>query len=174
VKKKVPSINVGLQNHQSLNKNLIRRMAWRAFSWRNAKCCINVPHAVEHTPVYTHPFIGSLSGTTQVSRYQKGKTNLDFTEAWDSEWQWHQLGHMQVCTSLQTDNHASTPSLSFLQAWCPSCHPTNSINQRQVPHAVEQWIKCVMWKFAVPYVGDRMLTGRKGIVYSYDWLCVVR
>jgi len=34
-----------------------------------------------------------------VSRYQKGKTNLDFTEARDSEWQWHQLGHMQVCTS---------------------------------------------------------------------------
>jgi len=30
-------------------------------------------------------------------RYQKGKTNLDFTEARDSEWQWHQLGHMQVC-----------------------------------------------------------------------------
>jgi len=50
-----------------------------------------------------------------VSRYQKGKTNLDFTEARNSEWQWHQLGHMQVCTSLQADNHASTPSLSFLQ-----------------------------------------------------------
>ena len=45
----------------------------------------------------------------------------------DSEWQWHQLGHMQVCTSLQTDNHASTPPLSFLQAGCPSCHPTNSV-----------------------------------------------
>jgi len=30
-----------------------------------------------------------------VSRYQKGKTNLDFTEARDSEWQWHQLAHMQ-------------------------------------------------------------------------------
>jgi len=41
-----------------------------------------------------------------VSRYQKGKTNLDFTEAGDIEWQWHQLGRMQVCTSLQTDNHA--------------------------------------------------------------------
>jgi len=51
-----------------------------------------------------------------VSQYQKGKTNLDFTEARDSEWQWHQLGHMQVCTSLQTDNHASIPPLSFLQA----------------------------------------------------------
>ena len=36
---------------------------------------------------------------------------------------------MQVCTSLQTDNHdhASTPPLSFLQAGCPSCHPTNSV-----------------------------------------------
>jgi len=50
---------------------------------------------------------------TRVSRYQKGKTNLDFTEARDSESQWHQLGRMQVCTSLQTDNHASTPPLSF-------------------------------------------------------------
>jgi len=62
-----------------------------------------------------------------VSRYQKGKTNLDFTEARDSEWQWHQLGQMQVCISLQTDNHASTPLLSFLQAGCPSCHPNNSV-----------------------------------------------
>ena len=76
---------------------------------------------------HTHPFNGTFSGTTQVSQYQKGKTNLDFTEARDSEWQWHQLGHMQVCISLQTDNHASTPLLSFLQARCPSCHPTNSI-----------------------------------------------
>jgi len=57
----------------------------------------------------------------------EGKTNLDFTEVRDSEWQWHQLGHMQACTSLQTDNYASTPSLSFSQAGCPSCHPTNSI-----------------------------------------------
>jgi len=46
-----------------------------------------------------------------VSQYQKGKTNLDFTEARDSEWQWHQLGHMQVCTLLQTDTHTSTPPL---------------------------------------------------------------
>jgi len=62
-----------------------------------------------------------------VSRYQKGKTNLDFAAASDSEWQWQQLGHMQVCTSLQTDNLASTPPLGFLQAGCPSCRPTNSV-----------------------------------------------
>ena len=62
------------------------------------------------------------------SRYEKGKTNLDFIEARDSDWQWHQLGHMQVCTFLQTDNHASAPPVSFLQAGCPSCRPTNSVN----------------------------------------------
>jgi len=77
-------------------------------------------------------FNGPLSGTTWVSRYQKGKTNLDFTEAKDSEWQWNLLGHMQVCTSLQTDNLASTPPLSFLQAGCPSCRPTNSVKAMEV------------------------------------------
>jgi len=65
--------------------------------------------------------------TTQVSRYQKGKTNLDFTEARDSEWQWHQLGHVQVCTSLQADNHASTPPLSFYRPDAlPATQPTVS------------------------------------------------
>ena len=73
------------------------------------------------------PFNGPFSWTTRVSRYQKGKTDLYFTEATDSEWQWHQLSHMQVCTLLQTDNHANTPPISFLQAGCPSCRPTNSV-----------------------------------------------
>jgi len=30
-------------------------------------------------------------------------------------------------TSLQIDNHASTPPLRFLQAGCPSCRPTNNV-----------------------------------------------
>ena len=34
---------------------------------------------------HTHPFNSLLSGT-----------NLDFIEARDSEWQWHQLGHMHL------------------------------------------------------------------------------
>ena len=72
-----------------------------------------------------------LSRTTWVSWYQKGTINLDFTEARDSKWQWHQLGPMQVCTSLQTDNHASTPPLSFLQAGCfPAAKPTVSKQRR--------------------------------------------
>ena len=80
-----------------------------------------------HTHTHTRlmalcPGLPGWAGTRKV------KTNLDFTEARDSEWQWHQLGHMQVCTLLQTDNHASTPLLSFLQAGCPSCRPTNSVS----------------------------------------------
>ena len=94
--------------------------------------------------IHTHPFHGPVSGTTRVSRYQKGKTNLDFNEAKDSEWQWHQLGHMQICTSLQTNNHASTPLLSFLQTGCPSCRPTNSVKALKA--------KTVYWYFcAYPF-----------------------
>jgi len=66
------------------------------------------------------------------------KTNLDFTEARDSEWQgisWAICNFMHVCTSLQTDNHASTPPLSFLQAGCPSSRPTNSVKALK-PYAV--------------------------------------
>jgi len=59
---------------------------------------------------------------------------------------------MQVCTSLQTDNHASTSPLSFLQAGCPSCRPTNSLTALK---AVEQW----KGKLDKPRV---MLPGRVG------------
>ena len=84
--------------------------------------------ALYNIHTYTHPLNGPLSGTTQVSRYQKGKTNLDFTGARDSEWQWHQLGYMQVCTSLQTDNHSSTPPLKFFTGRMPFLPPNQ---QRQ-------------------------------------------
>jgi len=63
-----------------------------------------------------------------VSQNQKDETNLDFNEARDSEWQWHQLGHMQVCISLQTDNHASTPPLNFFTGRMPFLLPNQ---QRQ-------------------------------------------
>ena len=89
--------------------------------------------------LYTHtPVNGPLSGTTRVSQYQKGKANLDFVGARDSEWQWNQLGHMQVCTLLQTDNHASTPPLSFFTGWMPfpppnqQCHRTEGLQRGQI------------------------------------------
>jgi len=84
-----------------------------------------------------------------VSRYQKGKNNLDFIKARDSEWQWHQLGHMQVCTVSQTDNHASTPPLSFLLAGCPFCRPTNSVKALKARnfYTVRQLRNAVLSKF---------------------------
>jgi len=88
--------------------------------------------------------------TTQVSRYQERKTNLDFTEARDSEWQWHQLGHMQVSTSLHTDNHASSPVLSFYRPdalpatqptvskhWRPACCPVWLVLKSAIESAAE-------------------------------------
>jgi len=59
---------------------------------------------------------------------------------------------MHVCTSLQTDNHASTPPLCFLQAGCPSCCPTNSVKalkarqqlikqQKKVKQKIEKYTK---------------------------------
>ena len=36
-------------------------------------------YAACSTRTHTHPFNGPFSGTTRVGRYQKGKTNLDFT-----------------------------------------------------------------------------------------------
>ena len=80
------------------------------------------PHTHTHTPIQ-QPFVRDYPGEP----VPEGKTNLDFTEARDSEWQWHQLDHnMQVCTSFQTDNHASTPPLRFYK---PDAlpDPTNSI-----------------------------------------------
>ena len=79
------------------------------------------------TRKHTHLFNGPLSGTTRVNRYQKGKTSLDFTGARYSEWQLHQLGHMQVCIALQTDRHASTSPLSFYRPDAlPAAQPTVS------------------------------------------------
>ena len=77
-----------------------------------------------------HTSNGPFSGTMQVSQYQKGKTNLDFTDARDSEWQWHQLDRMQVCTSLEADNHASTPPLSFFTGWMPFLPPNQASKHR--------------------------------------------
>ena len=74
---------------------------------------------------HTHPFNGPFSGTTQVSRYQKGKTNLDFTGARDSEWQWHQLGCVQSAPcSRQITMPAPHHSVFYRPDALPAAQPT--------------------------------------------------
>jgi len=94
---------------------------------RYTLCAIKINQFVFVCNTHTRPFSGPFSGTTLVSRYQKGKNNLDFTEARDSEWQWHQLGRMQVCTLPQTDNHSSTSTILFFTGRMPFLPP----NQRR-------------------------------------------
>jgi len=81
---------------------------------------------------HTHPHLTALvPGLPRWASTRKVKTSLDFTEARDSEWQWHQLGHMQLSTSLQTDNHASTPPLCFYRPDAlPAAQPTASKHWR--------------------------------------------
>ena len=87
-------------------------------------------HTNTHT--HTHPFNGPFSGTTRVGRYQKGKTNLDFTEARDSEWQWHQLG---ICKSAPRSRQITMPashhSVFYRPDALPAAQPTVSKHWRQ-------------------------------------------
>ena len=75
-----------------------------------------------------HPFNGPFSRTTWVSRHQKGKPFWILMKQEMMGWQWHQLHHMQiVCTSPQTDNHASTSPLSVYRPDAlPVAQPTAS------------------------------------------------
>ena len=82
-----------------------------------------------HTHTHTHPFNGPLSGTTQVSQYQKGKTNLDFAEARDSGWQWHQLGHnasLHLAPDRQPHQHPTTLYVIYRPDALPAAQPTAS------------------------------------------------
>jgi len=73
----------------------------------------------QHMPILSqHPFNDLFSRTTWVKRHHKGRTILDFNEARDVGWQWHQLDHMQII--LNRDNHASTSSLMC----SPAAQPT--------------------------------------------------
>ena len=77
---------------------------------RHADATAYGDHQVRPQRHYTHPFNGPPFGTTRVSPGSP---------------EWHQLGHMQVCTLLLTDNHASTLPLCFLQADAlPAAKPT--------------------------------------------------
>jgi len=73
--------------------------------------------------------------TTQVSRYQKGKRNLDLLEqeiVSGSGISW------AICKSApQHRQPCQHPPRSFLQAGCSSCNPTNSVK----PSAFCYWLQ---------------------------------
>ena len=96
-----------------------------------------------YSQLHTQPFNGPFSRTTRVGRYQKGKTNLDFTEARDSDWQWHQLG---ICKSAPRCRQITTPaphhSVFYRPDALPAAQPTASKHWRQM---YSQLIKNKLW-----------------------------
>ena len=86
-----------------------------------------------------------------MSRYQKGKTNLDFTEARDSEWQWHQLSHMQVCTLRQTDRQPHQhPTTRFFTGRMPFL-PPNQQRQSTESNWVAKALKYYLLQLHIAY-----------------------
>jgi len=64
--------------------------------------------------------------------HQKGKPFWILLKQEMMGWQWHQLNHMQIiCTSLQTDNHASTSPFGFYRPDAlPPTKPTATFSQK--------------------------------------------
>ena len=121
------------------------------------------------THTHTHPFNGPLSGTTRVGRYQKGKTNLDFTGARESEWQWHQLG---TCKSAPHSRQITTPaphhSVFYRPDALPAAQPTASKHWRpgggRTKMSNQITFIMILQCFVLPSVLWRCwLGGRKGI-----------
>jgi len=94
-----------------------------------------------------YSFNGLFSRTTWVSRasrHQKSWTIL-VKPIWIyySKRQWVTVASAVQYANLhlaQSDNHASTPPISFLQAGCPSCCPTNSVKALKAVNQLEMAI----------------------------------
>ena len=70
-------------------------------------------------------------------------------------WHWHQLDHTQIiCTSFQTDNHASTWPLSFYRPDAlPAAQPTASKHWRHISPKYNN-TTIVLWPFVRDYPGE--------------------
>ena len=141
-------------------------------------------HTHAHTHTHTHtrltalcPGIPGWAGTRKVKPMW-----ILLKQETVSGRQWHPLGHMQVCTSLQTDNHASTPPLSFLQAGCPSCRPTNSVRalkayetqQKTQPYAIHcsmdcRTLYCTSWSLHRMPLHDWLLARNAVIISCWNY-----
>ena len=72
-------------------------------------------------------------------RWTKSKTNLDFPEARDSEWQWHHLDYisLHLAPNRKPRQH---PTTQFFTGWMPflppnrQCQSTEGIQNRNKAH----------------------------------------
>ena len=99
----------------------------------------------------------SFSRTTWVNWLQKGKPFWILVEQEMMGWQWHQLDHVQIiCTSLQTDNHASTcfyrPDALPDDQPTASKHWSSKKKKRLQMYYLVQW-----WRKGLLQIGQHLL-----------------
>ena len=103
--------------------------------------CVSAPNEHfnywHHIHTHTQPFHGPLgicpglprwAGTRKVKPETQNLSG--FTGAKDSEWQWHQLAHMQICTLTCTTTPASHHSVFYRPDALPAAKPTASKHWR--------------------------------------------
>jgi len=96
---------------------------------------------------HTHPFNDPFSGTTQVSWYQKGKTNLDFTEARESgsgiSW--------AICKSAphsrQPRQHPTTQFFTGRMPFLPPNQQRQSIEGKKTLYITDKLCKCCIFNW---------------------------
>jgi len=108
--------------------------------------------------MHTHPFNGPLSGTTQVSRYQKGKTNLDFTGRMLFQQQRQCNESTMLSTHLAQNEHTHTFNGPFFRDY-----PGKPVPERQKPICIllkQETVSCsgISWAMCKSAPRSRQIT----------------
>ena len=134
ITKKFTAVQLLSCNIETTAKSKINAICWLVipFSSRPSYNCVSVFQSRKQLFCNTHTqhtivllLFWILFGTTQVSRYQKGKTNLDLLEQ-------EIVSGSGICWAIcKSAPHprkpCQHPTTQFLQAGCPSCCLTNSV-----------------------------------------------
>jgi len=125
--KLIPKIGISI-----IKNNYLKVVAWQIST--NASPTLKYNETLRHTRQHKQPFNYPRRPVPE------RQTNLDFTKARDSKWQWHQLDYRQdICSSLHTANHASTPPLSFFAGLMPFLPPNQ---QHQSTECTRKLLHC--------------------------------
>jgi len=89
---------------------------------------------------HTHPFYGPLDFV------QDYLVEPVPEPVWDSEWQWCQLGHVQICTLPQTDS-TSAPHHSVSVFYRPDALPAAQPRHQSTEGTKKVIVNCVMIKY---------------------------
>ena len=111
-------------------------------------------HARTHECMHAQPFYGplgfcpGLSGWASTRKVKPGRQKRSgFTTARDSEWQWHQLGHIQICTLTQIHDHVNISQHGFYRPDAlPAAQPTASKQQLESAQRVHISAKWILYK----------------------------